>query len=138
MQNWYQTRDAVGINHRGIDISAGKKIFLNEAQAQLYGEKVEKSDPPQDASEAGVAGEWSAYQKESVELARGNAASQAAYSTLALSQIKTDDGDEVVNTAIRDGEETSPSLAVKTPVASIDKETKLDTLPDKTEETKSV
>ena len=68
MKTWYTTREASGLNHRGADIAQGKKILLSDDQAVLHGSKVEKSEAPIDAAEAGVADEWQEYQQELQEL----------------------------------------------------------------------
>ena len=68
MKTWYTTREASGLNHRGADIAQGKKILLSDDQATLHGSKVEKSEAPIDASEAGVAEEWQEYSYETKAL----------------------------------------------------------------------
>ena len=63
MKSWYSTKDGASLQHKSQPIVNGKRIFLTEAQAALHGDKVEKSDPPQSADEAGVKTEFEEWQR---------------------------------------------------------------------------
>ncbi len=66
MKTWYQNRMESGVTHRGQNIPKGKKVLLTEAQAKLHNgtqEKVAKTEPPKDSSEAGVLADWSEWTK---------------------------------------------------------------------------
>lgn len=63
MKSWYTTRESVNLQHKSQPIAKGKRIFLTEAQAALHGEKVEKSEAPKTANEAGVKAEYDEWQQ---------------------------------------------------------------------------
>ncbi|MDJ0591126.1 MAG: hypothetical protein QNJ72_14210 [Pleurocapsa sp. MO_226.B13] len=66
MKNWYLTREAGNLQHRGLPIPEGKKIMLTEEQAKLHnkaGEKVVLTDAPKEAKEVGVLAEFQEWTK---------------------------------------------------------------------------
>ena len=72
MKTWYQTREAVNVRHRHQTISAQKKILLTPQQADLHNspsEQVVKSEPPKDATEAGVIAEYKEWLHANEQLA---------------------------------------------------------------------
>ena len=72
MKTWYQTREAVNLKHRNQTIPAQKKILLTPEQVNLHNsqaEKVVKSEPPKDATEAGVLDEYKEWLKANEKLA---------------------------------------------------------------------
>ena len=72
MKSWYQTREAVNVRHRNQTIPARKKILLTPQQADLHNspsEQVVKSEPPKDATEAGVIAEYKEWLQANEQLA---------------------------------------------------------------------
>ena len=58
MKNWYSTREGVNLQHKSQSIEHGKRIFLTDAQAKVHGDKLELSEAPKTAIEAGVKAEF--------------------------------------------------------------------------------
>jgi hypothetical protein len=64
---WYAVKENSTIYHCGVSVAKGKKILLDENQADLHGsERIESCDPPQDSTEVAVLSEyqkWSGLNK---------------------------------------------------------------------------
>ena len=63
MKSWYSTKEGASLQHKSQPIVNGKRIFLTEAQAALHGDKIEKSEAPKTADEAGVKAEYDEWQR---------------------------------------------------------------------------
>lgn len=66
-KDWYQNRMETSVTHRGQNIPKDKKLYLSEEQAKIHnanGEKVAKTNPPENDDEVGVLADLKLWEKD--------------------------------------------------------------------------